>query len=247
MTRLTSDPAADEYPVWTPDGRRLAFASTREGTFNLFWRAADGTGVVERLTESTNVQLPTAVSPDGTRLLFHWFGDGVGADVGMLTLDGQADAERLFATAFNERTPEISPDGRWIAYQSDVSGRGEIYVRPFPNVDDGRWQVSASGGMKPLWGPDGRELFYLTNDGILMGVQMQTDPTLVVGRADMVSQTGYFTGGTGRNFDITPDGSRFLMIKVASLRDVDDPFEGLTRIQVVENWFEELRQRVPIP
>ena len=156
------------YPVWTPDGRRLAFRSQRSGPHNLFWQAADGTGPVERLTESPNEQSPHAFSPDGTRLLIREERPTTGADLALLTLEGERRVETLVQTTFTERNGEISPDGRWLAYQSDESGQFEIYVRPFPDVNSGRWQISTGGGTRPLWARRGRELFYVAPDGAVM-------------------------------------------------------------------------------
>ena len=139
LTRLTFAPAEDFYPVWTPDGRKVAFASNRDGGFNLYWKAADGTGTVERLTESENLQFPSAFTPDGKQLVFSEFGRQ-DSNLGRLSLEGSS--EPLLATEFNERNGEISPDGRWLAYESDASGQYEVYVRPFPNVEDGQWLIS---------------------------------------------------------------------------------------------------------
>src|ERR1700682_4675513 len=161
LRRLTFDPAQDQYPVWTPDGRRIAFGSTRSGAQNVFWQPADGTGPVERLTTSPNSQYPTSVAPDGSRLIIWEATTKTGFYLVQLHLDGARQAEALFHTAFNELNGEISPEGHWLAYQSAESGQSEIYVRPFPNVDRGRWQISTSGGTSPVWARGGGELFFL--------------------------------------------------------------------------------------
>ena len=137
LTRLTFDVAFDAFPLWTPDGSRVVFQSLRDGG-GLYWRAADGTGEVERLLENANDPRPSGWSADG-RLVF----EQAPGDVGVLTVEGDRTVELVLDTAFRERTPAISPDGRWIAYDSNESGRSEIYVRPFPNLDGGKWQVSA--------------------------------------------------------------------------------------------------------
>jgi serine/threonine-protein kinase len=142
LTPLTFAPGEDFYPVWTPDGRQVAFASNRDGEFNLYWKATDGTGTVERLTESENQQAPYAFTPDGRQLLFGEIGEQ-GVNLGVLSLDGSS--EPLLVTEFSKRNGEISPDGRWLAYESNASGQFEIYVRPFPNVEDGQWQIRAAG------------------------------------------------------------------------------------------------------
>ena len=141
LTRLTFDPGRDSFPVWTPDGRQVAFASNRdERGFNLYWKAADGTGAVERLTESENGQRPYAFTPDGRQLVFLEIDEELRRNLGALSLKGSP--EPLLATEFDERNAEISPDGRWLAYQSNASGQHEIYVRPFPKIEDGQWLIS---------------------------------------------------------------------------------------------------------
>src|SRR5204862_4792768 len=141
LSRLTLDPANDFYPVWTPDGRRIAFQSNREGSAgNIFSQAADGTGSAERLTKSPNLQQPNAFSPDGTRLVFNETAPKTAIDIGMLALNangqtaGEPRTEMIVQTAFNEGNADVSPDGHWLAYQSNDSGRLEVFVRPFPKT-----------------------------------------------------------------------------------------------------------------
>ena len=253
LTRLTFDPQPDTHPVWTPDGQRLVFSSMRKGPRNLFWQAADGSGTVERLTESPNEQFATAFSPDGKRLLFREETATTGADVMVLAVDGgqpspsvpvlgrpgagsTRTARPLVQTTFNELNGEISPDGRWVAYDSNESGRNEVYVRPVPDVDTGRWQVSTGGGAWPLWARNGKELFYVGPSGAVMGVAIDRGSTFRVG-----NPTRLFEGGAtapGRAYDVSLDGQRFLVIKEG--RRPDDG----TAI-VVQNWGEELQRLVP--
>jgi serine/threonine-protein kinase len=243
LTRLTFDPGGDEFPLWTPDGRRIAFSSPQAGAApNLFWRAADGTGSLERLTESPNQQVPTSFSPDGTRLLFREITSGTGADIGILPLDGERRATPLVQTSFSERNADVSPDGRWIAYESNESGQFEIYIRPFPQVDAGRWQVSAGGGTRPLWARNGRELFYLVEPGRLMAVPIQPGSTFAAGNPQVVfeGQYGPPLQRNGRTYDVSPDGQRFLMIKEGAAGETSVP-----QLVVVLNWFEELKRLVP--
>ena len=219
LTRLTFDPGIDRTPVWTPDGRRVLFSSRQEGPFNLFWKMADGTGTVARLTESPNLQAAGSFSPDGTRLVFAEFLPDTGGDLLLMSLEGERATEVLLRTEFTERNPEISPDGNWLAYQSTASGQYEVYVRPFPDVDSGPWQVSTEGGLKPLWAPDGRELFYLAPGERMMAATVQTDATFTAGNPEVLFEGNYYFGLGGRNYDIAPDDQRFLMIKAGDQSD----------------------------
>ncbi len=148
---------------------------------------------------------------------------------------------------FKDLNAEISPDGRWMAYQSDRSGSDEIYVRPFPDVDAGMWQVSTAGGVRPLWAPDGREVFYLTSAGV-MGVPVEAGANFTPGTSVLIVPGTYYGGasaGSGRTYDVSPDGQKFLLFKEGAI-DPDDPFAGLTRFHVVQNWHQELKARVPV-
>ena len=145
-TRLTFDPATDSDPLWTLDGLRLVFTSTRDGApWNLFWKAADGTGQVERLTTSLNPQEPYSFSPDGQRLVFMELNPETSWDLAVLSMESGSSSKPLLQTQFNEWRPHISPDGRWVAYTSNESGRFEVYVRPFPKTKEGKWQISSGG------------------------------------------------------------------------------------------------------
>ena len=249
LTRLTFDATLDRFPTWTPDGLQVAFGSNRDGLSNLFWKAADGTGTVERLAESANTQFPQAFSPDGTTLVVRERDPETALNIGVLSMDGDGAMKPLVATEFNELNEEISPDGHRLAYQSDESGRYEIYVRPFPNVDGGRLQISRGGGREPLWGPDGRELFYRSSSGHLTAVRIQEDPDLTFGNPEAVFEETSFLGGFrasnpvfGRAYDIPLDGKRFLMIKEGTPADETEP----TRVILIQNWTDELKRLVPV-
>lgn len=149
MTDAQFDSAADDYPAWSPDSRRLIFASARAGTsnLNLFWQTADGTGAMERLTESPALQNPYAVTPDGTRIVFREDGATTAANIMLMPLQPPRQSQPLVQTMFNERNAEIASDGRWIAYEANESGRLEIYCAPFRMLAgaDGRCLPSADG------------------------------------------------------------------------------------------------------
>jgi Tol biopolymer transport system component len=239
LTRLTDSPGRDGFPVWTPDSRRLIFGSARNAPANLFWRAADGTGSEGQLTNSTRNQFPYSISPDGTQLLLREDDAATGTDIGLLSLDDRKLVTPLIRTPFYELNAEISPNGRWLAYQSNESGQDEIYVRPFPNVGAARWQVSTAGGTRPLWARNGRELFYLAVNGV-NSVPVTTDVTFTAGRSTLLIDRRYFAPSAfvGRTYDVSHDGRRFLMIK--EIGSASSP-----RLVVVQHWVEDLARRVP--
>ena len=238
LTRLTLDPAEDVYPSWTPDGQRIIFTSRRHGgRGKIYSKAADGTGGAQRMVEGDGDQWVNAVTPDGARVVFRGVLPGQRTDLQTASLDGDGVAEPLLGTEFTETNAALSPDGRWLAYESDQSGRQEVYVHPFPNVDAGKSQVSTDGGVKPLWAPDGDELFYLSGNR-MMTVSIHTDPDFSHGSPESLFAADYYFGEQGRNYDVGAD-ERFLMIK-------DTTPLGPGRIDVVLNWHEELKARVPV-
>ena len=150
----------------------------------------------------------------------------------------------LLQTKFEELNGIVSPDGRWLAYESDSPGRREIYVRPFPNVGGGQWQVSTAGGTRPLWARSGKELFYVGPDGALLRVPVEASgATWNAGTPTKLLEGRYFTGGvsTGRTYDVSPDGQRFLMIKAPGT----DATAAPPSLIVVQHWDEELKRVVP--
>jgi len=162
----------------------------------------------------------------------------------VLTLNDERRSEPLIVTEFNESNAEVSPDGGWLAYTSDASGRDEVYVQPFPAVDRGRWPISTTGGTEPLWSPDGRQLFFRTPAGV-MGVAVDTASGFAAGAPSLVVAGRYDQGR--RSYDISRDGKRFLMIKEAERTDPDSGPASLRQIVVVQHWFEDLKARVPVP
>jgi serine/threonine-protein kinase len=261
LERLTNDFSADMSPVWTPNGRHIIWAANA-GTPrpNIFRQAADGTGTPERLVTSSNAQFPTAISADGARLLMNENPNagGLAYDVSMLTLESPSKADlrpiRLLHTAASELNADLSPDGHWLAYQSNESGKYEVYVRPFPNVDDGRTLISTAGGTRPMWAHSGRELFYLDADGFLTTVSVQAvGSTFKAGTPTKLLNTRYYAGTTTRGndlrgYDVSVDDQRFLMIKENAPAAGQDQQTTATQgasMVVVLNWLEELKTRVP--
>jgi len=241
MARLTFGLAG--YPLWTPDGKRVVFTSFDARVGNLSWRATDGSTPLERISEGSNSRYATAITADGTHLIFREEAGQSGLDIAMLTLDGDLRSETLIKTQYNELNAELSPDGRWLAYKSNELGQDEVYVRPFPNVDAGLWQISIDGGMQPAWARSGRELFYREPDGALMRVPVELQPRFTAGTPTKVLEGLYYRGGPGRAYDVSPDGERFLMIKES---DPSGDAISPPSIVVVQNWFEELKRLVPI-
>jgi serine/threonine-protein kinase len=244
LTRLTSDPGVDWFPVWTADDRRIIFSSNRSGQFNLWWQAADGTGGVERLTTSSKSQFPTGITPDGTAVVFFEATTTGRPDLLQVALDGTHRVTPLLQTKFDKRNAIVSPDGRWLAYESNSSGATEIYVRPFPNVDGGQWQVSTEGGKMPLWARSGKELFYVSGDGALMRVFVEASgATWNAGTPVKLLERGYYapSGYVGRTYDVSSDGQHFLMIKAPAT----DGSAAPPALIVVQHWDEELKRLVP--
>jgi len=246
-TRLTFDEGTGNVnPLWTPDGNRILYCSSRENaTFgDIYWKAADGTGVAEKLASSPGRGIyPYSWSKDGkTLVLWELTRDPVQTDIGMLSMEGDHARKGLLQEKYGELCPQVSPDGRWMAYVSSESGKGEIYVRPFPDVNKGRWQVSTDGGNSPLWSPDGREIFYRKGDATMV-VRVEAEPTFNPGKPTVLFSAPFYSAMGGMTpWDISPDGKRFLMLKEAKPIAIEVP----RKINVVINWFEELKQRVPV-
>ncbi len=246
LTRLTFDPDVDLAPVWTPDSRRIVFTSARTGAYNLYTRDVDGTAPEVRLTNGANTQVPDSVTPDGKFVIGHEVRPHTKSDLARFALtpaagSGAAAAEDLVRTPFNEWNGEVSPDGRFLAYQSFESGQEEVYVRPFPQVAAGRWQVSSGGGASPVWTRGGRELIYLDAKQHLTAVTADTTgATFRAGPASTLVKTAYAAPGPWRSYDVSPDGQRFLVIK-----QLATPPDAAPAFVVAQNWFDELKRLVP--
>ena len=232
LSRLTFDGPMNVDPIWTPDGKRITF----KGKANrLFWQPADGGGSAEELTTGKlgRNNVPSSWSPDGQE--FAYLQDGVARNIWILPLKDRTPHVFVASPAF-ESAPAFSPDGRWITYSSNESGRSEVYVRPYPGPG-GKWQISTEGGTEPMWNPKGRELFY--RDGQkMMAVDYTAQPTFSAGKPRILFQGPFTpTPRSASDYDVSPDGQRFLMLKAAE--------QAPGEISVVLNWTAELKQKVP--
>jgi len=239
MTRLTFEGIQNETPLWTPDGKRIAFFSSKEGPLNLFWQSADGTGGLERLTTSEYADAPMSFSPDGQVLAFTRIQPATSRDIWVLRLEDRK-AQPFLRTRFIEGAASFSPDGRWLAYVSNESARPEIYVQPYPGPG-GKWQISTEGGTEPVWNRNGRELFYRAGNK-MMAVDIATQPTISAGKPTTLFERQYVSTPMPQTFphyDVSSDGQRFLMVKQGE--------QVITQINVVQNWFEDLKRHRPTP
>ncbi len=225
-------------PTWTPDGRSVTFASFADGVPVLFTQRADGSAKAAlQLSEKRGAAGPRW-SRDGKWLVFTTFmrtpgsGDILGIRPGTDTLPVS-----LVATRFTETSPDLSPDGRWLAYTSDESGREEVYVVPFTDTGAAKWLVSTRGGTEPVWSHSGKELFYRDGDANLVAVAVRSVPTFSTGDAvTLFPAAGFRAGRRGAEYAVAPDDRRFLMIRRAAASTAE-------QLVVVENWFDELRAK----
>jgi Tol biopolymer transport system component len=234
FTRLTSDETVgNSYPVWTPDGTRIVFR-TRTGMSSI---DAQGGGRSVAVSGSTSVaDIPGSVSPDGGTLAFVRQTGDFSNDVYVLSLHGEPSPHPVVKTPAFEGGPQFSPDGRWIAYASDESGQMQVYLRPFPGPDR-KWSVSTQGGTSPRWNRNGKEIFY-RNGNAMMSVEVSASPELALSPPRLLFEQRYAYGNTVSmaNYDVSPDGQRFLMVK-------DDSSSG--RLNIVLDWFDELKRLAP--
>ncbi|MEO8308665.1 MAG: TIR domain-containing protein [Pseudomonadota bacterium] len=244
-SRITFDGAQNVYPVWSPDGERIVYASMA-GTASagaIYQKFTSGTGEAEQILSAGSVKFPSSWSADGRYLLFFIANPEAGVDTWIMPMTGDRKPSVLLKTPFFEVWPRFSPDGKWVAYQSDESGRFEIYVRSFvepdgkgsvPSLGSGQWQVSTAGGAFPVWSPDGRELYFLNPAGemfaspikvsgpvVTPGTPVKLFATKVLGRG--------IDNGTGRQYDVAPDG-RFL------INETMDSDTATLPITLIQNW-----------
>jgi Tol biopolymer transport system component len=238
-TRLTFDAAADESPVWSPDGKQVAFSSTRDGSQQIYRKDSSGAGSEEQLTRGGSAKITAQWSHDGKYILYREGNAGTGRDLMALPLDNPQKPFAVVQSKFNDSTGAISPDGKWVAYSSNESGIHEIYVQAFPGVAGapaGRWQISNGGGYEVRWRGDSQEIYY-RNDSKMMAAVIHASPQGI--RAEVPTElfsSSEFGALTFNEFDVTPDGKRFVMI-------LNNANEGSSQIlHVISNWQALLRK-----
>jgi serine/threonine-protein kinase len=250
LSPVTSDGNSDYGIFVPPDGKRIVFRSG-VGEGNLYWKAADGSGAAEHLVTSARSLTPASWSRDGATLALVEEGDNEGKDAFQFDIvvlsTGDRKTRPVIHTAANEMNPEFSPDGRWLAYVSNESGRHEVYVQPYPGPGE-RQLISTRGGEQPAWNANGRELFYVQGGGYsaggpttLMSVRIATAPTFQAGTPEPVFENSHLATGWGRSYDVAPDGRRFLL----TFRKEPPPPLPPAQMVLVQHWFEELKRLAP--
>jgi Tol biopolymer transport system component len=236
LTKLTFDNERDTYPIWSPDGARIAFVSDRsDGIQQIYRKDVSGAGEEVRLTDNPRRKITMDWSRDGRYLLYRQMGETTGMDLWALPLDG-AGALKPFAvleSQFHEGGGRFSPDGKWLAYNSNETGISQIFVRAFPSPASGsgkKWQISQKGGQDVRWRGDGRELYWGTQDGTIWAADIRTGPRGIESGTPHALFTAPIYTATAGSFDVTPDGQRFLLLLFASQA------EGSIRLNVVSNW-----------
>jgi eukaryotic-like serine/threonine-protein kinase len=243
-SQLTLNPAQNQKPVWTPDGRRIVFWSTRDVQQNLYWQRADGTEDAQRLTNSPHPQSAASWHPSGKILAFQETRPQTGADLMMVAIEGDeltgwkpGTPTNFLSTPAMEREPMFSPDGKWLAYQANDTGRFEIYVRPFPGPG-GTWLISTAGGITPTWSRTRRELLYRSPENQLMVAAYTASDDSFRAEKPRLWAEGYIGPQTGqRSFDLHPDGERVAV--APELGSFDRPQD---RLVFILNFFDELRR-----
>jgi len=235
LTRFTFG-QSDYSPIWTPDGEWIVFRSDRSGTRHFYRKLADGSGEAEQITDNEPcLGTPTSFSPDGNLISYYCRTTQL-TDLWIYPIKNGQEPQPFLQTPFYETFPAFSPDGRWIAYTSDESGRWEVYVRPYPGPG-GKWRVSTDGGEESRWGQNGQDLFFRFGNK-WMAVKVDTGDEFSAEKPQALFE-GPYINIPGYSYDVSPDGQRFLV--------VEGPEQELAvgQLQVITNWFEELKRLVP--
>jgi Tol biopolymer transport system component len=228
-TRLTFDTTAG-WPVWAPDGRRIAYQRGQ----SIYWVPADGSGAPEPLLTGPGNWFPALFEPRGRGLIYHGVASGQPkAEIGRVGIVPRDSGRQVLRTSFHNYDPSLSPDGRWMAYISDESGRFEVYVRPYPGPG-GRWQVSLDGGTEPVWSPTGREIFYRNGDQMMAATVTTTGAFEVGARTQLFEGSYHVTNQQITGYDVSRDGRTFVMLQTV---------QGTSQtVFVTLNWFDQLRR-----
>ncbi|MFZ0229540.1 MAG: hypothetical protein WAL41_21925, partial [Mycobacterium sp.] len=241
-TRLTFGPLYSGYPIWWPDGKSIIFSHGPSGaTDSIYRQNADGTGTMEKLLETPEVRdYPYSISPDGQYIAYMRSDpkSNTGIDIWALPMSPDKSGEQkpfpVVATNFLDVTPAFSPDGKWMAYANNETGRMEIYIQPFPG-GAGRWQVSTAGGTKPTWRKDGKELYFFSTDQQMMAVDVsQKGASLELGTPHSLFKATTVSGSSGA-YTVSADGKKFVMNTVLP-QSITEP------LTLITNWPADLKQ-----
>jgi serine/threonine-protein kinase len=239
LSRLTYEGTNNLRPSWSRDGRDVLFISNRGGPLALYRQRADGSAPAQRVASNPRELGEGLESRDGQWLVLR-SADAACCDILAMRPGVDSVPKPLLATSFRERSPSLSPDGKWLAYASDETGRFEVFVRPFPDAQSAKWQVSTGGGSSPHWSAQGNELFYLDNANEMQAAHVTTRPTFgILSTERLFSASGYFVSPWAQAYDVSPDGQRFLMLRVGSATGAVP-----ASLVLVENYLTELRQRM---
>jgi serine/threonine-protein kinase len=240
LSRLTFEKKMFD-PVWSKDGKKIYYASAIVGNEGLMVQPADGSSEGISILTNKSPRFPISISPNGTQLIMNALGGPTDGDIYLIDLNNEKEPSPLLCSPGYEYGGCISPDGRYIVYGSNENGRLEIFVRTYPDLK-GKWQISVKGGVSAVWSPDGKEIFYVSTVGKMMSVSIKNTPAFSADQPRElfdVSQM-YFPNNPITNFDITPDGRRFIMVRNARVTT------NVTSYNIVLNWVEELQHQMPM-
>jgi serine/threonine-protein kinase len=238
LAKLTFDGSMNYRPAWTPDGLFVSYVSDRDGLWDLYKRRADGSAQDEHVLHRDRGIEQAAWSRDGEWIVFREGGDAGQRDIMAIRPGRDSVPSGLLTTQFEEYNPALSPDGRWLAYVAEETGNPEVYVRPFPNVGDAKWQISSNGGAFPVWAHSGRELFYVNGSNQLVSVAVSGGTTFIVEGSEVLFSTQDYKANAQYHpyYTVSPDDQSFYTIRLGAGVGGD--------MVLVFNWFEELNEKV---